>query len=72
VFTAVVTVSNSINTLTATTVVTITEFIPPTDVSLTAFGRDWTGVGGVVWPVTAGVVVLGMVVVAFLGRRRER
>jgi CSLREA domain-containing protein len=74
VFTAVVTASNSINMLMATTVVTITEYIPspPTDVSLTVFGRDWTGVGGVVWPVAVGVVVLGMVVVAFLGRRRER
>jgi PKD repeat protein len=70
-YTATVTASNSINTLTAATVVTITE-AGPTDVFITGFGRGWTERGGMGWPVAAGVVMVGILVVVVVVRRRGR
>lgn len=72
VFTAVVTAANTINTLTATTVITIIEPPPPTNVSLTLFGREWTAASGILWPVAVGVAVSALVVLALLGNRRRK
>lgn len=70
VYTAVVTASNSINMLTATTVVSLTEIIT-TDVVVTAFGRDWTGSGSLLYPLALAVVGVGILAVVVFGRRRE-
>lgn len=72
-YTAVVTASNSINMMTTTTFITITEYIPPppTDVSLTTFGRELAGIGWVLFPLAVALVGVGIMVLVVFGRRRE-